>query len=124
MYHPRADFTTRDDAGGIHATTKGNTIYAAPNGELTISSRRTGEPVFRREGAGPRPDTGQAAQAPRVEGPSAEAPSKSRKTGPGRRAAKRLEALYQRDDDPGQGKGPARRPQKPPAPRKPDGPSV
>lgn len=51
MYPPRADFTTRDEDGTIHAVTKGNEIHAEPNGTLRITSRRTGEEVYRRPGA-------------------------------------------------------------------------
>lgn len=51
MYPPRADFTTRDEDGTIHAVTKGNEIHAHPDGTLRITSRRTGEEVYRRPGA-------------------------------------------------------------------------
>ncbi|MET7762812.1 hypothetical protein ABZS71_12525 [Streptomyces sp. NPDC005393] len=56
MYHPRADFTTRGEDGSIHAVTKGNEIHASPDGTLVISSRRTGDEVYRRQGAGAAPD--------------------------------------------------------------------
>ncbi|MGW1839614.1 hypothetical protein [Streptomyces sp. NPDC002067] len=55
MYHPRPDFVSRRDDGSVHAVTKGNEIHAAANGTLTITSRRTGEAVYHRDGAGPAP---------------------------------------------------------------------
>ncbi|WP_037078057.1 hypothetical protein, partial [Pseudonocardia spinosispora] len=53
MYPPREDFMTRTLEGAITATTKGNVIHASPNGALRIPSRRTGEAVYRRDGATP-----------------------------------------------------------------------
>ncbi|MBB1260169.1 hypothetical protein [Streptomyces alkaliterrae] len=51
MYFPREDFTTRHPDGSVTALTKGQVITAQPNGELTITSRRTGEVVYHRPGA-------------------------------------------------------------------------
>lgn len=51
MYPPRADCTTREDDGTLVAVTKGNVIYAKPDGELIITSRRNGETVYQRPGA-------------------------------------------------------------------------
>lgn len=56
MYPPREDFIDRDGDGGIHASTKGNTIYAGPDGTLSISSRRSGQEVYRRDGIGQGPE--------------------------------------------------------------------
>jgi hypothetical protein len=55
MYPPREDFTTRAEDGSIKASTKGNHIYASPDGTLEITSRRTDDVVCRREGAGTTP---------------------------------------------------------------------
>jgi len=52
MYPPREDFTEYTADGRILAVTKGNTIEALPDGTLTISSRKTGQPVYQRKGAG------------------------------------------------------------------------
>jgi hypothetical protein len=52
MYPPREDFTEHTADGRILAVTRGNTIEALPDGTLTVSSRRTGEPVYHRQGAG------------------------------------------------------------------------
>jgi hypothetical protein len=52
MYPPREDFTEHTADGRILAATKGNAIEAHPDGTLTVSSRRTGEPVYHRQGAG------------------------------------------------------------------------
>lgn len=51
MYPPRADYTTRQDDGTLVAVTKGNVIYAKPDGELIITSRRNGKTVYQRPGA-------------------------------------------------------------------------
>ncbi|MFG2894928.1 hypothetical protein [Streptomyces sp. NPDC048248] len=50
MYPPRADYTTEDADGRLTAVTKGNVIYADPDGTLTITSRRSGETIYRRAG--------------------------------------------------------------------------
>jgi hypothetical protein len=50
MYPPREDFIDHLPDGGLIATTKGNVIYAAPDGDLRIVSRRTGEELYHREG--------------------------------------------------------------------------
>lgn len=52
MYPPREDFTEHAPDGRIFAATKGNTIEAQPDGTLTVNSRKTGEPVYHRAGAG------------------------------------------------------------------------
>ena len=51
MYPPRADYISRQGDGTLVAVTKGNVIYAKPDGELIITSRRNGETVFQRPGA-------------------------------------------------------------------------
>jgi hypothetical protein len=52
MYPPREDFMTRHPDGSISALTKGNEIQAAPDGSLRILSRRSGQEVYNRKGAG------------------------------------------------------------------------
>ncbi|MFD4392878.1 hypothetical protein [Streptomyces sp. NPDC058495] len=51
MYPPRADYVRQEEDGRLVAVTKGNVIYAEPDGTLIITSRRTGEEVYRRPGA-------------------------------------------------------------------------
>lgn len=51
MYPPREDFTERTEDGGLRATTKGNIINIAPNGTMSILSRKSGEEVYRKPGA-------------------------------------------------------------------------
>jgi hypothetical protein len=51
MYPPRDDFTERTEDGGLRATTRGNIINIAPNGTMSILSRRSGEEVYRKPGA-------------------------------------------------------------------------
>ncbi|WP_405674865.1 hypothetical protein OG292_03175 [Streptomyces sp. NBC_01511] len=51
MYPPRADYTTRQADGTLVAETRGNMIYASPDGALTITSKRNGETVYQRPGA-------------------------------------------------------------------------
>ncbi|MFF4647452.1 hypothetical protein [Streptomyces sp. NPDC001389] len=50
MYPPRADYITEEADGTLKAVTKGNVIYAHPDGTLRITSRRTGDEVYRRDG--------------------------------------------------------------------------
>ncbi|MEU8828820.1 hypothetical protein [Streptomyces sp. NPDC048636] len=95
MYHPRADFTTRGEDGSIHAVTKGNEIHASADGTLVISSRRTGDEVYRRQGAGTAPGGEQAQQ--RVNSKAA----KARSTTSGRRPS---------TPSPGAAQSPAHRP--------------
>lgn len=71
MYPPREDFIDRDADGGIHATTKGNTIYAAPDGTLSISSRRSGQEVYRRDGIGHAADQAQQLDRDQEQGAAA-----------------------------------------------------
>lgn len=52
MYPPREDFTTRTEDGGLQATTRGNIINISPDGTMSILSRRSGEEVYRKAGAG------------------------------------------------------------------------
>lgn len=51
MYSPREDFTDRTADGGLRATTRGNIINIAPNGTMSILSRKSGEEVYRKQGA-------------------------------------------------------------------------
>ncbi|MFJ6215079.1 hypothetical protein ACIQGZ_17345 [Streptomyces sp. NPDC092296] len=51
MYPPRADFIHREEDGTLVALTRGNTIYAEPDGSLRITDRHTGETVYQRPGA-------------------------------------------------------------------------
>jgi hypothetical protein len=51
MYPPREDFTERTADGGLQATTRGNIINIAPNGSMSILSRKSGEEVYRKPGA-------------------------------------------------------------------------
>ncbi|NEA30600.1 hypothetical protein [Streptomyces sp. SID13031] len=53
MYPPREDFTERTADGGLRATTRGNQIDISPDGTTSILSRKTGDEVYRRPGAGP-----------------------------------------------------------------------
>ncbi|MFE6225467.1 hypothetical protein [Streptomyces sp. NPDC057854] len=50
MYPPRADYITEEDDGRLIAVTRGNVIYAEPDGTLRITNKRTGEEVYRRAG--------------------------------------------------------------------------
>ncbi|GAB3209416.1 hypothetical protein SAMN02745673_01884 [Marinactinospora thermotolerans DSM 45154] len=115
MYPPREDFTERTADGRILAVTKGNTIEAHPDGTLTVSSRKTGKPVYHRQGAG-QPLTRGSGPELKVENPAiAEAFEAVRRAQqgmvpPGKRPRNQSEARTQRRDTPQRGndRGPER----------------
>lgn len=115
MYSPREDFTERTADGRILAATKGNTIEAHPDGTLAVNSRRTGEPVYHRQGAG-QPLARDSGPELAVENPAiAEAFEAVRRAqqgmvSPGKRPRSQSEASAPRRDRPQRGndRGPER----------------